>query len=267
MRNAHPPTAVTRGQASFYGRLLKMLKRTRIPFRVGGTFALNQYLRLRRPTKDLDVFVKPSDFPRLLRACAEAGFRTEIEDERWIAKIFHGNQYCDVVFGSANMAAPVTSEWFKECHPAVIFNVRVKLLPPTEMIWSKVFILDRVKYDGNDVAHLILHTYDRIRWRRLLSYMDQHWEVLLVHLLLFRYIYPSQRHCVPRWLMDELLGRLGTQMKLPAPRTKVCRGRIFSRADYRIDVEEWGFADLVGEDAAMIAGDCDWNGRVKGLGR
>src|SRR6266516_6811386 len=65
------------------------------------------------------------------------------------------------------------------------------------------------RYDGADIAHLILKQHAQIDWRRLLGYMDLHWEVLLVHLLNFRWAYPSERANVPRWLMDELIVRRG----------------------------------------------------------
>ena len=172
----------------------------------------------------------------------------EVEDERWIAKIRRGRHFCDVVFGSANGAAQITDQWFTENVTATISSVHVKLLPPTEMIWSKVFILDRIKCDVNDVAHLILRQGERVDWKRLFSYMDMHWEVLLFHLLYFRYVYPSERNRIPQWLLKELLNRLHTQMTLPPPETRVCRGRIFSRDDYLIDIKQWGFADLVGDD-------------------
>ena len=94
--------------------------------------------------------------------------------------------------------------------------------------------------------HLILKCHDSIDWRRLLSYMDQYWEVLLIHLLNFRFIYPSERECIPRWLLDELAARLREHADIPITDTKICRGRLFSRADYEIDIAEWGFADLVG---------------------
>jgi hypothetical protein len=103
-------------------------------------------------------------------------------------------------------------------------------------------------YDGADIVHLILKQHERIDWRRLLGYMDLHWEVLLVHLLNFRWAYPSEREHVPRWLMDELLGRLERQLDLPSPRVKICRGRMLSRIDYESAVKEWGFAD-VGEES------------------
>src|SRR6266566_5799551 len=75
------------------------------------------------------------------------------------------------------------------------------------------------------------------------TYMDLHWEVLLVHLLNFRWAYPSERENVPRWLMDELIVRLKQQLDLPSSRVKICRGRIFSEIDYEVAVKEWGFAD------------------------
>ncbi len=56
--------------------------------------------------------------------------------------------------------------------------------------------------------------------------MELYWEVLLIALLNFRFIYPSERHLVPRWLMDELLERLHDQADMKGPGKKVCRGRI-----------------------------------------
>ena len=107
---------------------------------------------------------------------------------------------------------------------------------------------DRTRYDGADVAHVILNHHDKIDWKRLLAYMEQYWEVLLLHVLNFRFIYPSERDLIPPWLFDELLSRLRERADLPAPETKICRGRLFSRTDYNIDVTEWGFADIVGEE-------------------
>jgi hypothetical protein len=123
----------------------------------------------------------------------------------------------------------------------------VPLLSPTELIWSKVFVQDRCRYDGADIAHVILTQCENIDWRRLLSHMEQYWEALLAHIINFRFIYPTERHRIPRWLMVELIDRLQQSMELPIPRMKICRGRLFSRNDYFLDISEWGFADLIGE--------------------
>jgi hypothetical protein len=77
--------------------------------------------------------------------------------------------------------------------------------------------------------------------------MEAYWEVLLIQLLNFRFVYPSERDLVPRWLLEELIGRLNAQLDLPPPNIKVCRGRLFSPRDYIVDITEWGFADVVGK--------------------
>ena len=75
-----------------------------------------------------------------------------------------------------------------------------------------------------------------------------------MHLLNYRFIYPSERDHVPRWLMEELLLRARQQIDLPLPQTRVCRGRLFSPEDYRVDVAEWGFADVVGPASPASGG-------------
>ena len=67
---------------------------------------------------------------------------------------------------------------------------------------------DRYRYDGADVAHMILKRSDDIDWNQLISSMELYWEVLLMAVLNFRFVYPSERDIIPRWVMDELLGRL-----------------------------------------------------------
>ncbi len=239
---------------AFYRESLRILAESGIPFLVAGTFAVSCYTGIRRPTKDIDVFCKAGDFPRILLHFKARGFETEIEDERWIAKVRKGECFFDVIFSSATSVVTVTDLWLQEHHPAEIYGVEVQLTPPTELIWSKAMLQNRHRYDGADIAHLILHQSERIDWKRLLSHMEQYWEVLLMHVLNFRFIYPSERENVPRWLFDELLLRAREHADLPLPQTKVCRGRLFSPVDYQIDVSEWGFADVVGPATAGSGG-------------
>lgn len=240
-----PPT---NGEAeSFYADILRDLKKHQLPFLLGGGYALSAYTKVRRQTKDLDVFTTAGDFPRIL-AALQQGYKVMIEDERWIAKVLSGDYFVDVIFGSANGVVPVTAEWFEHAIEAEILGVKVPMLNPTELVWSKSFIRDRKRYDGADVVNLIVAQHEQINWARLLAHMDAHWEVLLAQLLEFRWAYPSERDRVPRWLFETLLQRLHRQLELPSPEGRVCRGRIFSRPDYRHAVEEWGFADIGGEE-------------------
>jgi hypothetical protein len=243
---SNEPTPPSPAAERFYGDSLRILNESKIPFLLAGTYAVCAYTGISRPTKDLDVFCKAGDYPRILEVFRDLGHEIEIEDERWIAKVFRGEHFFDVIFSSAVAVVPVTEHWFEESRPGTVYGVPVRMVPPTELVWSKVFLKDRYRYDGNDVVHLMLRQHDQIDWKRLLTYMEPYWEVLLTHVINFRFIYPTERECIPRWLLDELLDRARRHADLPAPQTKVCRGRLFSPRDYAIDVEQWGFADVVG---------------------
>ena len=129
-----------------------------------------------------------------------------------------------MIFASLHGGMPVSDQWFEHAPRVEVFDTPVRVIAPTELIWSKAFV--------------------QIDWRRLLGYMDLHWEVLLVHLLNFRWAYPSERNRVPLWLMHELLDRLEQQLDLPPPRVKTCQGRMLSPIDYEWAVKEWGFTDI-----------------------
>lgn len=232
---------------AFYAAILEVLNNAGAPYLVGGSHAASIYTGVPPMTKDIDVFCLAGDYPRLLKAGIDAGYEAEVEDERWIAKLKRGPWFCDVIFGSANMVQPVTESWFTEQRTATFCGVRAPVVAATELIWSKTFIMDRQRFDGNAVAQLILRTHEQIDWPRLLAYMEQHWEVLLTHVLRFRYIYPSERARIPDWVLDELLTRLADQREMPRPGRRACRGRLFSRDDFQIDITEWGFADAVGD--------------------
>ena len=231
---------------AFYREVLQHMAQSEIPFLVSGTYALASYTGIDRPTKDVDVFAKAGDSLKLLHYFQERGFDVEIVDERWLSRITRGELFVDVIYNMPTVTTHVTDDWFANAPMAELFGAQVRLVPPTQFIWSKIFVQDHHRYDGADVAHIILKKHDQIDWRQLLSHMELYWEVLLMALLNFRFIYPSERHVVPRWLMDELLERLGDQYDVKGPGKKVCRGRIFSPRDYAIDVDRWGFSDAVG---------------------
>jgi hypothetical protein len=232
---------------AFYADSLRLLTESGVPFLLSGTYAVTAHTGIVRPTKDLDVFCKAGDYPKILAFFQARGYRTDVEDERWIAKVWQGEYFFDVIFAMSNGVAPITAEWFGGDERINVYGTNARITPPTELILSKMFIQDRYRYDGADVTHVLYRAHDRIDWTKLLRYMEPHWEVLLTHLLNFRFVYPSERNRVPRWLMEELTERLQAQLSLPPARVRVCRGRLFSPRDYVTDITEWGFADVVGK--------------------
>jgi hypothetical protein len=244
---AAEPTAPSPQAQSFYQEALLALSRLGLPFLLAGTYAVSAYTGISRTTKDLDIFCKAGDYPRILAHFQQLGYAIEVEDERWLGKVYKSEYFFDVIFAAANGTMPVGDSWFEHSRPIKVFGVPVRIIGPTELFWSKAFIQSRYRYDGADIAHVILKQHEEIDWQRLLDYMELHWEVLLMHLLNFRWIYPTERNHVPHWLLEELLDRLARQRELPPSRIRVCRGRMFSRSDYEAAILEWGFADLGAE--------------------
>ncbi|MBI2601053.1 nucleotidyltransferase [Candidatus Daviesbacteria bacterium] len=229
---------------AFYAKVLQILNDNKIPVLLGGTIAVMKYTGINRPTKDLDIFCKAGDYLKIIGIMQKHGLKTEITDARWIAKIFHKGIYVDLIFGTSEGLWHVEERWFKNAPPTNIFGIKAKLIPPVELIWSKAYVQDRSHYDGADIHHLILKLGKELDWKKLLSRMEIHWEILLAHLINFRFVYPSDREKVPKWIMHELINRLNLQLTTPIPQQKVCRGPLISRNQYMIDVEEWGYQDF-----------------------
>jgi len=240
------PSAPAAGAESFYRDALKELSNSGVPFLVAGAYAVSVYTGITRPTKDLDIFCKAGDYPRVLAHFKQSGYSVSVEDEIWIGKIHKNAHYLDLIFASPTGTIAVTDDWMDNARQADVLGMRVHIVGPTELVWTKCFIQLHDRYEGADVAHLILKAHEEIDWRRLLSAMEPHWEILLSQLILFRWIYPSERELVPSWLMRELMNRLKDQLEIPLPKKKICRGGLLSPFDYRVDIEEWDFVDFNG---------------------
>ena len=227
----------------FYRHAMQVLTRAEVPFLVGGAFAFIHQAGIDKSTKDLDLFSRPSDVQRLLEACAGAGYETELVFSHWLAKIRSPEGFIDVIFNSGNGIATVDDDWFAHSSHGEVLGVPVRIAPAEETLWSKAFVMERERFDGADVSHLILALGERLDWERLLARFGPHWRVLLAHLVLFGFIYPSARSRVPAPLLQELLQRLETETKSPDPEDAVCYGTLLSWSQYLGDVLGGTFRD------------------------
>jgi len=234
-----------------------------VPFLVGGAYAFERYTGIARHTKDLDIFIREADHQRALAALEQDGCRGEVPFPHWLAKAYCGEYFVDLIFSSGNGVAPVDDDWFTHSVEETVLDIPVQIVPAEEMIWQKALIMERERFDGADVAHLLRARGDRLDWDRLLRRFGQHWPVLLSHLVLFGYIYPDEQAKLPAGVMRLLLGRVEARMdgatsaRLPVPATNghagqdsqpdgdgpVCHGTVLSRTQYVVDLEQWGYQD------------------------
>jgi len=234
----------TEAAESTYAVALDRLVHSNLPFMIGGFYAMREYAAVDRYTKDLDVFCAASDVQRLLDALDAAGFQTEMTDPSWIAKAFRDGYWIDVIFNSGNGVCRVEESWFDHARTRCVLGFEVKVIAPEELIWSKVYVQERERFDGADVLHVIREQGMKLDWSRLLERMGPHWEVLLAHLLNYRFVYPSDADAVPEWVMQELLDRARHQPVTQSVSARICRGPLLSRYQYETDIADWGYWDV-----------------------
>jgi hypothetical protein len=233
----------SQGELDARADALRALASAGVPHLVAGAYAFFEYTGIFRDTKDLDVFLRERDLEEAFRALEEVGFRTELLDASWIGKAYRGGWFVDLIFSSGNGVAVVDDLWFEHARPGRVMGIDVLLAPPEEMIWSKAFVLERERFDGHDVNHLLRACGGELDWDRLLARFERYWEVLLSHLILFRFAYPCDRDKVPERVLHGLLERVRADADEPDPMRPICRGTLISRVQYRHDLEHLGYED------------------------
>ena len=242
----------------FYREVLSTLKQGRVPFMVGGAYALAHYTGVERETQDLDLFLERRQLTAALDCLSEIPCHRELTFPHWLAKARRGHDVVDLIFNSGNGVAAVDSSWFRHAASGTVLGVRVDISPVEEMIWSKAFIMERRRFDGADVLHLLRARLGRLSWARLLARFDRNWPVLFAHLVLFGFVYPHEGRRIPAEVMKELVARLERQRREPLVEDGLCRGTLLSRAHYLVDVEQWGLADVrLGPETNMTQEDIE----------
>ena len=248
-------------------RAIRVLQRAAVPFLVGGAYAYAHYTGIYRDTKDLDLFLRSAHVEEAMAVLAGDGWRTEHHPDGWLAKGFKGEYFVDLIFSSGNGVAVVDDAWFERAPPGRVFGQPVQLVPPEEMIWSKGFVMERERFDGADVNHLLRAVGPTLDWDHVLGRFDRYWEVLLAQLMLFRFAYPCDRDVVPDRVMTDLLSRTVETLRTGSEEERVCRGDLLSRVNYRLDIDRWGYASGRERDEQERGGIGGTRSEIDGPGR
>jgi len=243
----HSEFWIPEDEREIYKRALAALNAAGVPYIVAGAYAIYEHTGIYRQTKDLDLFCEPQAVVPAMRALRDAGFRTRLEQSHWLSKALDDPYFIDIIYGMGNGLALIDADWYTHSTPAILAATQVRVAPPEELIWHRLFIHERHRHDMADVAHLILAKGHLMNWRRLIDKTGENWPLLLSQVQLFRYVYPGYRNQVPRWVLRELLEKAEADSSQPAAGEEEhdnTRGTMISRFSFAIDVNEWGFRDL-----------------------
>jgi hypothetical protein len=227
---------------AFYRRTLHVLSDGGVPFLVGGSHAFLEYTGIVRNTKDFDLFLQRDDLDRAMQALGDAGYRTEVSFPHWLAKAWQHDDFVDLVFSSGNGICVVDDGWFDHAVETQVLGMPVKIVPCEELMWQKAFVMERERFDGADLMHILRSRAEELDWERLLSRFGERWPLLYSYLLYFTFVYPSEAQRLPAEVLEDLAARLATLRTTPAP-DRICQGTLVSREQYLIDVGLYGYAD------------------------
>jgi hypothetical protein len=244
---------------------MDQLTQRQVPFLIAGAYALRHHTGISRQTKDLDLFVKREHIERALKVLEEAGFRTELAFAHWLGKVYdsHSDEFIDVIFSSGNGVSNVDDAFFDHAPHGTIFGVPIRWCPVEEMVWSKSFVMERERFDGADVAHLLHACALSLDWQRMLERFGPHWRLLFVHIVLYGFIYPNERDRVPAWVIEELTDRLRRESASPQETSPVCGGTLLSRQQFLVDICEHGYLDARVTSGVMTEHEVeDWTAAI-----
>jgi hypothetical protein len=227
---------------TFYRRTLHVLSDATVPFLVGGSHAFLEYTGIVRNTKDFDLFLRRSDVERAMEALRDAGYRTELTFPHWLAKAWQHDDFVDLVFSSGNGICTVDDGWFEHAVETQVLGMPVKIVPCEELLWQKAFVMERERFDGADIMHVLRARAEQIDWGRLVARFGERWPLLYTYLIFFSFVYPSEASRLPGAVLDEL-ARQHVATRAAPPQDRVCQGTLVSRGQYLLDIGQYGYAD------------------------
>ena len=233
---------IPEGERQVYQRALRALNEAGIRYVVSGLYALYEYTGIYRKTKDLDVFVEPDVVVDAARVLKNVGFNVYLEQAHWIAKAMNGDVQTDLIYGMGNGMAFIDALWYDRSRPSILAATPVRIAPPEDLIWHRLFVSERHRSDMADVLHMFMCRGAELDWEHLLRRVHNDWRLLLAQIHLFDFVYPGHRNHVPQWVRKDLYER-AEQAIDEVGDSKMCCGTMISRFSYTIDVNEWGFRD------------------------
>ncbi|HYC00965.1 MAG TPA: nucleotidyltransferase [Candidatus Limnocylindrales bacterium] len=177
-------------------------------FAVGGGFATSFYTAFWRNTKDLDLCVLPQDRDAMVQITKDAGFG-DLHDEKpydrgWIYRATVDGLIVDIIWQLANYRGEVDDGWLASGPEVSIHGDRLRLVPPEEMIWSKIHVVQRDRCDFPDIVNILYACGARMDWAGLLKRLDGEERLLASVVSLYTWLAPGQARTIPEWVWQKL---------------------------------------------------------------
>jgi hypothetical protein len=209
---------------AIYDEAIRAVRQTERRFMLAGAFSLASYTGRWRNTKDLDFYILPQDRQLFIDALTRAGFADYFDalpyDRKWIYRSVKGDCIVDIIWAMANQRAQVDEEWFEHAPEVQVRGQVLSVAPAEELLWCKLFVLQRERCDWPDVLNLIHSLGPDLDWEHLSNRLEDDLPLLAGVLNVYGWLCPGNDLKLPASLR-ELVPHSG---KRGAPR--VCEAHI-----------------------------------------
>jgi hypothetical protein len=225
--------AISAGEWRIYKSAIHVLRKEGIDFLVGGGFARAAFTGHWRDTKDIDFYVRPEDRARAERALTKAGFADYFQklpyDRAWIYRSYKRNVIVDIIWAMANQRAQVDEAWFQHAPQITIRGERVSLVPPEELLWCKLYVIQRDRCDWTDIFNLVHEHGPQMDWPRLIRRVEEDVSMLRAMLTVYGWLCPTEVKRLPASLLRRLSAAERAMRSRPATydRIRLLDGRIW----------------------------------------
>lgn len=180
----------------------------KVPFALGGGLAVGVYTGQGRHTKDLDLYILPEHREWAIGVMGQCGledyFDTKPYNREWIYRASSGEVIVDSIWAMANKRADVDHGWLDRGPMIRMFNQEFRVIPPEELIWSKLYVMQRDRCDWPDILNLISATGASLDWNHLMCRVAEDLPLIKGVLSVFSWVSPEKARTVPGWVWRKL---------------------------------------------------------------
>ena len=191
-----------------YKTVIDELRSRGIRFALGGGLAFSEYATRIRNTKDLDLYILPHDKEGAIEAVVSCGYDDYFEqlnyDRSWIFRGCKGPVIVDLIWTTPNHRMDVDSCWLTKGRDVYIRGELLKLLPPEELMWAKLYVVQRDRCDWPDLLNILHSIGHFLDWRRLVERVGKDAPLLAGLLSAFRWMDPEGARRLPLWIWERL---------------------------------------------------------------
>jgi len=195
-------------QWDLYRKVIKAARERGFPFALGGAFAVAAYTGMWRNTKDIDLYILPRDRETMQDVLSQQGLSDYYEvlpyQRHWIYRAHQDDLIIDLIWSMPNERAEVDETWLAAGRQFEIQGEVMRALPAEELIWAKLYVMQKDRCDWPDIFNIIQVEADRLDWGRLMVRLDQDTPLLEGLLAVFCWLNPGRALSLPNWLLTRL---------------------------------------------------------------